>query len=393
MKPIVRPAAIAGLLALACASRPPEVPEPLLALMNREVQLPPAVDVATSDGALHARVAGRLTGDFAKNAKGYLGTFAIGTQTPVMCQVFDEAKDPASALVAMSDSLFTEIAGKKKVEDREILGVDAGHTGADPYLGVDWIAKLDGAAHQIKQKVGNRGARSLYCVHDEPGYAASFDRFFAGFLASLEEPGDQAPMQYRDVAVLKIAGNEVGFQTVRVLRMSDGNYRTVTQSSLLVPASSDQLLASDDYSSELSRPDGSVISEMRITSDGKDLTQLELSRAKGTWEVKGKMQGKDVSERFAKPEALVSALDENRRMLRVAHGTAQEQHYFRWLGALSPGKPLEHLMQKTGESSVRIAVGSLQMDAEVDDRSAARGSMKIGRMQIDIERTYVDGSL
>ena len=80
-------------------------------------------------------------------------------------------------------------------------------------------------------------------------------------------------------------------------------------------------------------------------------------------------------------------------MLRVAHGEGPEQHYYRWLGAISPGKPLEHVMSRTGASSVQISVGPLRVDAEVDERGAVRGAMQIGRMQIEMERIYVDGSL
>ena len=95
MKPIGRRPAIAGLLALACAGGPPEVPASLQALMLREVQLPPAADVATADGAVHARVAGHLTGEFARapGDESYFGMFSIGTQVPVACHVFDEEKD------------------------------------------------------------------------------------------------------------------------------------------------------------------------------------------------------------------------------------------------------------------------------------------------------------
>ena len=173
------------------------------------------------------------------------------------CHVFDKEKDPASTLVAMSEHVFSELAATRKVANREVLAVAAGNTGADPYLGLDWIATLDGAAYQLKQKFGNRGERSLYCLHDEPGYAASFDRFFAGFLASLDEPEGAAPLVYRDVAVMRIAGREVGFQTFRAQRVADGNYRSIARGSLLILVSSDQLQASDDYSIEVSRPDGS----------------------------------------------------------------------------------------------------------------------------------------
>jgi len=394
MKPLrggALPPVIATLLAASCAGGPSgEAPLELRNLMKREVALPEPAPVASADGAVRARVAGRLVGAFEKTPDHFwFGTFDIGTSSPVECDVFDAAKDPAVTLVRLSEKLF-EVAGRtRKVESREILAVDAGNTGPHPYLSFDWVAKIDGLSHQIKQKFATRGDRSIYCVHDESGYAVAFDRFFAGFVASLEVEEEAAV--YSDVSVLSIAGHEVGYQAVRVTRDADGVYRTQTQGATLIPTASDEAIASDDQLVEFSRADGSVINTVQASSDGRDLTRLDLERKDGAWTVTGRMQGKDVSERF--DGKLVSAVDENRRILRVAHGELGEQRYARWLGSLSPGKPLEHVISKTGASSVRISAGPLHVDVDVDERGAARGVMHMGRLEIGMERTYVDGSL
>jgi len=385
------PSAIAALLATACAGGPSgEASLELRNLMKREVTLPEAAPVASPDGAVRARVAGRLVGELARTAESWFGKFDIGSNTPVECHVFDEAKDPANTLVKLSAKLF-EVAGRsRKIENREILAVDAGNAGPDPYLSFDWVVKIDGLAYQIKQKFATRGDRSLYCLHDESGYAIAFDRFFAGFLSSLEVEEGGAPL-YRDIMVLSIAGNEVGYQAVSIVRDADGDYRVDTQGAMLIQTASDEAMASDDQSVEFSRPDGTVINEVWATSDGRDLTRLDLARKSGAWTVTGQMQGKPISERFE--GRLVSAVDENRRITRVARGELGEQRYSRWLGTMSPGKPLEHVMTKTGASSVRIAAGPVKVDLEVDEHSAARGTMHMGRLDIAMERVYVDGSL
>ena len=385
-------AAIAAVLAVACAGRPSgEAPQEMLALMKREVVLPAAAPVASSDGAVRARVPGRLVGELEQTAEHtWFGRFEIGSHAPVSCHVFVEARDPATTLVKLSQSLFTETARKRKVGSREILSVDASNDGPNPYLGFDWIATIDGLAYQIKQKFATRGDRSLYCMHDESGYAVAFDRFFAGFLGSLEVEKSAAPI-YREVAVLEIAGHEVGYQAVRITRDAEGDYRTQTESAMLVPTAADEAMASDDQSVEFSRSDGSVINHVWASSDGKELTQLDLQRSGKGWTVEGRMHGKDISERFE--GNLTSGLEENRSILRVARGEVGEQRYARWLGTISPGKPLDHVMKKTGESSVRISAGPVYVDIEVDEHGAKHGRMHMGRLEIVMERTYVDGSL
>jgi hypothetical protein len=386
------PSLIAALLVAACAGGPSgEAPLELRNLMKREVKLPAATPVASADGEVRAKVAGRLVGAFEKTpGHTWYGEFDIGTSTPVKCHVFAQAQDPANMLIQLSQSLFARTATTRKVESREILAVDAGNAGPHPYLSFDWVAKIDGLAYQIKQKFATRGDRSLYCLHDESGYAAAFEQFFTGFLASLEMEKEDAAL-YRDVSVLSIGGHEVGYQAVRIVRDADGDYRTETAGATLIPTGSDEAIGSDEQSVEFSHPDGSVINEALLSNDGKDLTRLDLARKGGRWVVTGRMQGKDVSEHFE--GKLVSAVDENHRLLRVAHGEIGEQRYVRWLGAISPGKPIDHVMTKTGDSSVRVAAGPLHVDVQVDERGGARGVMHIGRLDIAVERTYVDGNM
>jgi len=387
-------AAIAMLAALvaACAGGPSgEPPVELRTLMQRELELPAAAPVASADGAVRARVAGRLVGEFERTPDHtYFGRFDIGARSPVECHVFDEEKDPATTLVKMSENVFDPATTQRKIDRREIFAIDASHAGPHPYLGLDWLAKSGGVSYQVKQKFATRGNRSLYCLHDETGYASAFDRFFAGFVSSLEVDEEVAPI-YRDVVVVSIGGQEVGYQAMSVTRDADGDYRAHTQGATIIPAAADQAMASDDQSVEFSRADGSVINQVWASSDGKDLTQLDLRRKDGVWSVTGKMQGKSVSERFE--AKLTSGVQENRLMMGVARGELGEQRYARWLGTLSPGKALDHVMTRSGASSVHVAAGPAKVDVEVDERAPKRGVLHMGRLEMVMQRVYVDGNL
>jgi hypothetical protein len=382
-------------LSLACASGGGmgDGAASLQALMQRETELPAATRVATSDGALHANVAGRLVGEFAQAADGtYYGEFDIGTRAPVGCHVFGEPKDVATSLVSLSDAIFAEFASTRAIDQR-LADVDVGHGGANPYLGLAWVAVSEGVGYHFKLKFGNRADRALYCVHDETGYVKAFDRFFAGFLESLESPAGDPGALFREVSVFRIGESEVGYQVVRVGRDAEGDYRADTHSAMLIQSAPGELSANDELSVEWSHPDGTLINELRVSSDGATQTQLELAPGDGEWTVRGEMNGKPVEERFTAPAALASALAESRRMGAAARGEIGEVRYWRWVGPLSPGAPVEHLLRKTGPSSVRIEAGPIAVDAEVDELGATQGTLRLGRFQVEIERVYVDGSL
>jgi hypothetical protein len=385
---------LAGAIALGCASAMGPADATMRTNLAREVELPAESAIATSDGSVRARVPARLVGEFARTPEGsYYGVFDIGAPNPIGCYLFDEEKEPASQLVAMSDRKFDELAAQRALGKRAVYAIDAGNAGAYPYLGIDWIAVLDEGGYHLKQRFGNRGHRSLYCLHEDAGYAKSFESFFAGFLASLELPEAEDPPQYREISVMRVAGQEVGFEMSSVRRDEQGDYRADTQVALLIPASAEEVQANDDYSIELSRPDGSVINEVSIASNGVDLTRLNLEREEGAWTVRGEMQGKSISERFETPEQLTSALEEMRQLQKVVRGEPSELHYWRWLGSSSPSKPIEHVMRRTSDRSVTVDAGPASVVIEMDDLGARLGKMSIGRFEMQMERVYVDGSL
>ena len=387
-------ASLVGAVALACASSPDGAPGSLEVQMQRETDLPAATEVATADGTVRARVAGRLVGEFARTAEGsHYGMFDIGTRSPVGCHLFDEDKDPATLLALMSDRVFEEIGARSSLGQKAVYGVDAGNADRYPYLGVDWVATLDGGGLHLKQKFGNHGDRSLYCFHEDAGYAKTFETFFAGFLATLELPEEEAPTQYREISVMRIGGHEVGFEVSSVRRDEDGDYRADTQVALLVPSAVDAVQASDDYSIEYSRPDGSVINEVSISSSGADLTRLNLQREDGVWAVRGEMQGKSISETFDAPEQLTSGIQEARHLQSLLRGEAEELRYWRWIGAARPEQPVEHVMRKTGDRSATVEAGPVRLELEMDEMGPKLGTMKIGRFEMQMERVYVDGSL
>src|SRR5262245_59996382 len=209
MRTAARLASLAGALTLGCASAPTSPPDSPEHRMKREGDLAAATGDATPDGTVRARVAGHLIGEFERTSEGsHYGVFDIGTESPVGCFLYDERKEPATHLAMTSDRLFEQIGAQRPIGRKAVYGIDAGHAGPYPYLGVDWIATLDCAGYHLKQKFGNRGERSLYCLHDDAGYQQTFDAFFAGFLASLELPEEPQPPQFREISVIRISGQE-----------------------------------------------------------------------------------------------------------------------------------------------------------------------------------------
>ena len=390
-----RLASLASAVALGCAGTGVD-PDSFQAQIQRDVELPATSEIATADGVVRARVPGRLVGEFAETAEGsHYGLFDIGTATPVGCYLYDERKEPATHLATESDRVFEQIGATYRLGKRAVFAIDAGHAGAYPYLGLDWIAAVDEAGFHLKQKFGNRGERSLYCLHHDAGYTKAFDTFFASFLATLELPDEPDPPQFREISVIRISGHEVGFEVSSVRRNEQGDYRSDTQVAMLLPVSAEEVQPSDDYAIETSRPDGSVIDEVSVSSTGVDLTRLNLERdeEERVWTVRGEMQGKSISESFAEPERLTSAIEEMRHVQNVARGEPAELRYWRWLGATSPEKPVEHVMRKSGDSAVTIEAGPVHLEIQVDELGARIGTLILGRFEMQMERVYIDGSL
>ena len=163
-----------------------------------------------------------------------------------------------------------------------------------------------------------------------------------------------------------------------------------------MPSAADTVVPSDDFSLEWSRPDGSLINQVSISSDGSSLTRLGLQPVDSGvgWRVQGEMKGKMVDASFESALPLLSTRGENQLMLRLGRGElAGEVEYVRWLGALNPTEPTACRARQAGDDRVEAEAGPLSIELELDERGVARGALGMGRLKMTMKRVYVEGTL
>jgi len=386
------PAASIGLLALGCASAGGGGEESFDSLRAREIDLPAPTEIAAPDDSFRALAAGALDGEIEAVENGWRGIFEIGTEGPIACVFYHESMDVATTLDHAGQVFFAELAKVTEVKERRILGIDAGNVGPAPVLAVDWITVTEGGAIQLKLKMATKGDRSIYCHHAETGYAATFDAFFRGLVDSYSG-GTLVDAVFRDISLASIGETRVGYQFSEMTLDDEGDVYVFAQAAYLFPAAADALAASDDVLVEWSEPDGTLINAVTIESDGSDVTQLSLEPTETGWHVTGEMQGKAIDETFEPSEPLLSALGEFGVMNRLAdERPGAETLYQRWIGSMNPTDATPHTARALGDAAVEVSAASLVFVARIDDRGVSSWKFSMGRVEIEIDRVWVEGS-
>jgi hypothetical protein len=360
-------------------------------LRAREVELPPGEAIAAPDGSFQARAAGRLQAKLEKLDEGWSGTFDIGSTGPVGCLFFNESVDAATTLKLLTEGYFEEAGKTVELGERRVLSVDAGSVGPTPLLALDWFAVINGEAYQIKTKLANKGDHSIYCLHDETGYARAFEDFFSGLVDSYTG-GESTPPDFREIVLVSIGEMTVGYQTTDIREDAEGDFEIDLVGSMLMPSGPGAIMASDTYHIEFAQPDGTLINQAAISSDGTHLTNLSLAYGDGSWDVGGELQGKPIEASFESESPLLSTPGEIQLLSRLAAGElAGEVSYPRWIGTVNPTAVTPHVARSVGNSSVEVEAGPLAMTADMDDRGIARATIVVGRIEMKLERVYVEG--
>jgi hypothetical protein len=359
--------------------------------MARELTLPRATAFEPTDGSFRVEAAGRLDTALEEFEEAWSGAFQIGSDAAVECLFFKETNDAAASLVSLSQSYFEQLASERDLAERRLMSIGADSVGPTPYLAIDWLAAIDDAAYQVKLKYANKGERGISCLHAETGYARTFDAFFRGLVASYSGAAEAA-VDFRDVTLVSIGEITVGYQTTEITEEADGDFAIVLIAASLVPTGPTSVSSSDDSLWEWSRPDGTLINQLVVSSDGMTLTRLSLEPVDGVWQVRGEMQGKPIDASFDTPSPLFSSRGEYQLMRQVAAGeVGGEVSYQRWLGPVNPTVATRHIARAGGAARVEVTAGPLTITAEVDDRGVSSSRLEMGRVRMSLERVYVEG--
>lgn len=392
-----------GLL-LGCASSTGSWYEELLA---REAAAAAPHVVASEDGFFRTRVSAQLATPIEDGEEAYSLRLDMGAGQPVECWLYRGELDLAFSVAEFSRATFDAISQQLgAVEVKKVDRVDTGAFRGSPYLALDWLyrVKQEGAraVGQVKHVVATKGARSVYCQHNESGYRESFRRLVAGLVETLEygETGSPAPY-YSEVSTLAIEGTRIGVERMTLTLDAEGDTKIARSSSLLLPVDGETLRTTDSYDVEYSRSDGALINQAHVESaNGELVTELRLDPDwDGAWKVSGTFRTKPLEATIRLSEPLASSLGEALALRRAleAQGPAAELTLRRWIPQADPTRLTDQtiaIRDEVGEDRflARVSMGPIDADLVVDRTGkATSGSVDMGFTTIEIERVFVDG--
>jgi len=363
---------LAAAAILGCATAP-EGPASLEAMLAREAPALATSPFEHPTGLFRARVPGRLLQALVDSSHSAYGQFEIGAGNPVACHFFFDRVDLASTLVQSTDVILERISHEIGVEvQRAVERIDAGAIAGSPFLALDWLFWAEAGGGELKQRAANRAGRSVYCAHDSAGFAASFERFFAALVETLEYPGTNPPEPfYGDISVTSFQEQRVGVSELRFLGANTGEVRIESITATLTPMSADSVRSNDSHQVEWSQSNGAIINSYYVAVDHAGVTELRLSPAQErTWSVEGRYQSKPVRAEFAANGELASSFGEYLVYRALASG-AQDFAIERWVPEAGPVAVTPFEFSHSGPLGdaglpVRAQMGPLAVDLLLD---------------------------
>lgn len=246
----------------------------------------------------------------------------IGGQDPLTCIVYREAVDVANAVRTSFESVRRENA------NIEVRSVDAGFVGDTPFVDAQFLYLAGTEAQRLlghlKIRSANVNGHGVVCLHDQPGYVATFDRATRAIFA--EPQGSPRPERF----VTTLDGHTCGVTVVRTGPTPNGPAGQQTEVSLtamLIARSAQDLVASDHVDIEQFNRAGELV-DMRVDKDeNSDESTYHLRRlgAAPRYHVEGRHMGREIAGDFTAASALAAstaALGRAQRALTAARAPA-----------------------------------------------------------------------
>lgn len=396
---------LALLSALVAPARAQETPKWLTDAKARESRLAEPVGVTSEDGWLQAKIPGAVKHKVTFEDGGYSLSITLGGDTTVSCEVMRGSRDLAAFLSQSADIAFEQIQKVNgTVEARALEASDAGAVGPHPFLFLQWLYRADHAGEKrvgaLKQYIAALDSAVVYCLHDDLGYAKTFESVAQALTADLRTGGEPAPQaHFREVSVVSVDGMRVGLAATRMTKDAEGDTKVVNMTALLLQAAPGKLVSMDASDVQWVRPDGSLINAVQArSSNGKLSEDMSLKRDDDLWRASGTINGKQIDvELAATPSSYVMLARARRQLMAQANPAGASADGLAWsaldLTRLLPSRATVLAPVSADRFSVREELGGVAMEAVLDKQTGTMVSAKmpLGPRTMNVERVYRHG--
>jgi hypothetical protein len=403
-------AARAGEAAPQAASPAPPAPQPAKApadparaasiqkLLERELAPLPPVAFETPKG-VRGKVEAKAKPDIKDGEEGEVLWIPIGTGQPVACTLFPERIDAGATSRRLADSLAKslDVVQAMPVEVAEVAGnailftqiVYRTREEQRPLAGVLQVAVQPHQTH------------SFLCVHDEPGYAASFRRIVKGFAASLvsDDEDSRAGGRFAEIQAIRVGPLDVGFSERVVWAREDGGRTTFTWASQLLPRTPSEFVAIDSVEREESDAQGLLIEATHVrVQNGEVESKFTVTRGEDgkTFRYEGEKAGKKLKGTFKAEAGLATELWFARRFdAKSGFGPNAEVRHDAWSSSSNPiaATNIAYRKDAAGPRRAHLTMGRLSIAGDLDDHGLlAKSEMPIGPATIVLDRLWTRGA-
>jgi hypothetical protein len=392
-------------LFLAASAMAADEPQWLKDARAREAKSLRPSEVRSKDGWFKASLPGKSIGVIEQVEGSYSVELDIGADANVFCEVYPKGIDLANGLrQTFTNSMKNIEESQGKVEARALETSDAGAHGAVPYIALNWVYRVTGEKGAMlggfKQAVLEKGASAVYCAHNDIGYTKTFAAIHKAFADSLETREPAEPPRYMEIQVGSVQGQKIGLAITTVEIDADGDTKEKESTAMLIAMGKDTIHAQDAVHIEWVRPDGSLINAASTEVVNSEVTtDLGLKLEDGRWLVEGETGGKPFKATLpedSQPGNSIAHAQQLRALLAQPDPIGREHSINLWVdempGTLTAAKT--RIVSRQGDRYLaRAEVGDMKADLALDKTGVpATAEMKIGPLEIKLERVYVNGS-
>lgn len=398
-------AALALSLFLGASALADDEPQWLKDARARESQSLKPGEVKSKDGWFKASLPGKVVGVIEEVEGSYSVELDIGTDVNVFCEVYPKGIDLANGLrQTLTNSMKNIEESQGKLEARALESSDAGAHGAVPYIAMNWIYRVSGEKGALlggfKQVVLEKGASAVYCAHNDIGFTKTFAAIHKAFANSLETRDAAPAPRYSEIQVATVRGEKIGIAMTTVEIDADGDSKAKESTAMLMVMGKDAVHAQDAVHVEWVRPDGSLINAASTEVVNNEVTtDLGLKLEDGRWLVEGESGGKPFNAALpddAQPGNSIAHAQQLRVLLAQPDPIGREHSINVWVDD-QPEKLTAtrvKIVSRQGDRFLaRAEIGEVKADLTLDKNGMpAVAEMKLGPLDIKLERVYVNGS-
>jgi hypothetical protein len=393
---------------LMCASASAaEEPKWLKDARAREGKIAKLAELKSKDGWFKARVPAKVVSPIELSEGSYSVELDMGGEASINCEVYPGGLDLANALRLTLENTLKEIeTSQGKIEVRAVDAMDAGAHGAVPFITVNWVYRVatKGGARvgALKQFVTEKGGVGVYCAHNDIGYSSTFATITKAFAESLESQAPAVNPYYIEISTASIANTKIGVSVSTLELDADGDTKAKQMTALFLATGGGAVQSQDSNEVAWLRPDSTLINASHVeVANGDIQNDLALKAEDDAWLVEGTIQGKAIKTKLPKnsqPGSWVAQARELRTLLADPNPVGREHTMGMWLSE-NPDKltvAKTRILARQGDKlfTARGEIGGITANLTLEKATgmASAADLKIGPLNITLQRVYVNGS-